>query len=229
MTDYTILPSASATLCYSIGADGIAGGLRGVNTKPAVVGAAANRLGLLVLIEFRPGGLYPLLRIPQTELLDSGFPFQDIDAGLHRRILGAVAASRGITSLKECLDGIFLSRLSDARQNPQLCQAMKHIRASGGTMGCRRLSGEVFLSERELGRIFGQQLGVGVKTFSRIVRINRAVKLLQRSGGTMASVAAGAGFFDQSHFIRDFHSLCGTTPKAYTERMSIFYNDAYKL
>ena len=93
----------------------------------------------------------------------------------------------------------------------------------------RQISMDVGYSERQLRRIFLQRLGVGMHTFSRIVRINRAVGMMQTVGTGMASIANEVGFFDQPHFIHDFKALCGVSPSAYLKKMSVFYNDAYKI
>ncbi len=65
---------------------------------------------------------------------------------------------------------------------------------------------------------FLQRLGVGMHTFSRIVRVNRAVGMMQTVGTGMASIANEVGFFDQPHFIHDFKALCGVSPSAYLKK-----------
>lgn len=227
--DYTILPTASATLSYSIGNNTITDRLRGINTKAAVVGSHANQYDTLLLIEFHPAGLYPLIRIPQSELLDDSFPFSSLDAQLNKEILDAVLAADHINFLKDSLDWIFLSRLAGAVINPQLARAMEVICHTHGSVNLSALSKAVYLSERQLERFFTQYLGTGVKTFSRIIRLNHSLHLLQTTNDSMSSIAAEAGYHDQAHFIHDFRTLCGTTPQFYLNRMSDFYNDAYKM
>jgi AraC-like DNA-binding protein len=227
--DYTILPTASATLVYSIGSNTITGRLRGINTKAAVVGLHANLFDTLVLIEFHPAGLYPLIGIPQSELLDDSFCFSHLSPQLHKAILDIVLATDHIDSLKNSLDRIFLSHLAGAVINPQLACAIKAIFDTHGSENLNALSKAVFLSARQLERLFMQNLGTGFKTFSRIVRVNHSLRLLRMTNDSMSSIAAEAGYHDQAHFIRDFRALCGTTPQSYLNRMSDFYNDAYKM
>lgn len=227
--DYTILPTASATLSYAIGNNAVTGGLRGINTKAVTVGSHANQFETLLLIEFHPAGLYPLIRIPQSELLDASFAFAHLSAQLNQEILDAVNAAEGIHSLKSRLDRLFLSRLADAAIHPSLLNAVKVIMDMHGAVSGHALSQTVFLSERQLERIFMQHLGTGVKTFSRIVRVNHSLHLLQAADGSISGLAAEAGYHDQSHFIRDFQALCGITPQGYLKRMSVFYNDAFKM
>jgi AraC-like DNA-binding protein len=227
--DYTILPTASATLTYSIGNYTITDSLRGVNTKAAVVGSHANKFDTLLLIEFHPVGLYPLIRIPQSELLDDSFSFSLLNAHLNKEITDAVLAADHIDLLKDSLDRIFLSRLYGEVIHPQLACAMEVICGRHGSVNLTALSKAVYVSERQLERLFTQHLGAGVKTFSRIVRMNHSLHLLQTTNDSMSSIAAEAGYHDQAHFIHDFRTLCGTTPQLYLNRMSDFYNDAYKM
>ena len=44
-----------------------------------------------------------------------------------------------------------------------------------------------------------------------------AARLADDPGGSWAEVAADLGYFDQSHFIRDFTRAVGLTPTAYAE------------
>ncbi len=227
--DYTILPTASATLTYSFDGNTVFDGLRGVNTRASVVGAHAVFFRLLLLIEFHPAGLFPLLGVPQSELLDVSHPFSDVDGALHRRVLSALLAAPDIGTLKESMDAIFLSLLDGVRESPQVAQAMHSIFESHGGVSARALSQQTHYSEKQMGRLFRQQIGTGIKEFSRIVRVNHAVRLLETAGGNLAAVAALAGYFDQPHFIHDFQALCGVTPRAFLEKRAIFYNDSYKM
>lgn len=227
--DYTILPTASATLVYSIGNSTITGRLRGINTKATVVGGHASQFETLLLIEFHPAGLYPLLKIPQSELLDDSFCFSQLSAQLDKEIQDAVLTADQINALKDRLDRIFLSRLAGAAIHPQLAFAMKTISGTHGAVSLHALTRAVYLGERQLERVFMQYLGTGIKTFSRIVRINRTVRLLRTTNERMSFIAAEAGYHDQAHLIRDFRALCGTTPQCYLDRMSDFYNDAFKM
>ena len=54
-------------------------------------------------------------------------------------------------------------------------------------------------------------IGMPPKTFSSVVRMQRAVRLRAR-GSNLTAVALGAGYFDQAHFIGDFQKATGSTP-----------------
>lgn len=227
--DYTILPTASATLSYSI-VDGWAeGGLRGVNTRAAVVGGHANRFDTLLLIEFHPGGLYPLIGIPQSELMDDSFPFAQLDTPLHRQILEVLLSTDDIAALIQGIDRVFLQRLMAVDPRSPLLGAIGQILDARGGISAAQVAAGAFIGQRQLERLFRRHIGAGVKSFSRIVRVNHALKLLRDPAQNMTSVAMAAGYFDQSHFIRDFEALCSAAPGEYLKRMSVFYNDAFKM
>lgn len=228
-SDYTVLPTASASLVYAVDGTDITGGLRGVNSRATTVGAYANRFDLLVIIEFHPAGLYPFLRIPQAELLDMSFAFDALDAALDRQVKEALLRAPDVASLVQALDSILIHSLQAAALPPALTDAMACIARSGGDIRAKAVAQAVFYSEKHVGRLFQQHIGTGIKTFSRIVRVNRALHLLQAAPHNLASVAQHGGYFDQAHFIRDFQALCGVSPQAYLRQMSIFYNDIFKM
>jgi AraC-like DNA-binding protein len=71
-------------------------------------------------------------------------------------------------------------------------------------------------STRQVERIFEGQIGLSPKLFARVARLRSALELSARmTVPDWSSVAIDAGYFDQSHMIRDFRSLTGETPAGF--------------
>ncbi len=223
-----VLPSASSTLVYAIGNGKVISGLRSVNTKPTTIGRYARQFDFMFLIEFHPAGLYPFLKINQNLLVDNVFAFEDMSKLLNQQITEAYYSSKNIDIMKHKLDRIFLSKLDDNVIHSAFVYAMKMIVESKGVIRIKALAQDVYYSEKQLNRLFQKYVGTGVKTFSRIVRMKRAVDLLNDSVNT-ASLFETTGHYDYSHFAHDFKALYGITPKEYISNMSLFYNDPFKL
>ncbi|NHN54274.1 helix-turn-helix transcriptional regulator [Calidifontibacter sp. DB0510] len=73
---------------------------------------------------------------------------------------------------------------------------------------------------RSTQRAFRRQLGVGPKWVLLRARVHDAVVALHAGGEeSLASLAAGLGWADQAHFIRDFTLLVGEPPGSYRRRV----------
>jgi AraC-like DNA-binding protein len=97
---------------------------------------------------------------------------------------------------------------------PELTEAWRALVRSGGTSTVAALAHRVGWSRQHLGRRFADEFGLPPKLAARVLRFDRAARLL-RSGpraGTIADVAAACGYFDQSHLDRDFTELAGCPP-----------------
>lgn len=227
--DYTVLPTASSTLTILVSSDHIISGLRGVNTKACPVGAHANKMKLLLLIEFHTGGLYPFIQMDQFELVDTSFMLNDLDKALTRLIEDELMKSERIDTLVEALDKIFITRLKDCKRGSDISPMLRSVIKCHGNISPRELSSEFYYSEKQIRRLFLQHIGTSPKMFSRIVRTNYALHLLQNRSQYLTDIAVQAGFFDQPHFIHDFKQVCGLTPLDYIRNMSVFYNDRFKM
>ena len=74
------------------------------------------------------------------------------------------------------------------------------------------------LSERQAERVFLEHVGLSPKLFGRLTRMNEALKLRASDEAlSWADIAASAGYFDQSHMVRDFRDLNGATPAQFAE------------
>lgn len=68
------------------------------------------------------------------------------------------------------------------------------------------------LSERSLQRLVHRRLGLTPKWLIQRRRLHDAVARLRGRTTTLAEVAAGLGYADEPHFIRDFSRVTGMTP-----------------
>lgn len=227
--EYTILPTASSTIVVSVSDSLISSGLRGVNTKASKVGAKANKMKLLLLIEFRPGGLEPFLNIDQTVLLDQYFSLHEFDSKLTHMIEEELIKASDIVSLIDGLNELFLTRFVNFYMDKRTLGIANKIMIHNGNISPKELSVDFHYSERHIRRLFLQKIGITPKMFSRIVRVNYALQLIQSSTPTLLDITTLAGFFDQSHFIHDFKEICGMSPTDYIKNMSVFYNDKFKM
>ena len=74
------------------------------------------------------------------------------------------------------------------------------------------------LTARTLQRLFQRYVGVSPKWVLRRYRLHEAAAALAREQDRpWAEVATDLGYFDQSHFIRDFTAAIGLTPVAYAQ------------
>jgi transcriptional regulator GlxA family with amidase domain len=77
------------------------------------------------------------------------------------------------------------------------------------------------VSQRHLERLFRLYVGVSPKWVIRRYRLFEATERLETDPRMdVAMLATELGYFDQSHFIRDFTAMIGTSPTKYAQQAS---------
>lgn len=88
------------------------------------------------------------------------------------------------------------------------------------------LADNACLSRKQYERVFREQVGMNPKEYGRVVRFQKSLRMLQCGSRNYAGIAAECGYADQSHFIREFKSMSGHTPKSlYT--YTVPYSDLF--
>jgi len=224
---FTLMPSGCATLTIENDGQNLHAYLDGPTTKPYIVGSQAAQLETIITIEFKPAGLYAVTGINQSELTDKTIPFDAINLKLCKQLSDMVEKARSITQLISGLDMLFTENIS-AAHHPQLGLIFHNILTSAGNTTLKKLSSDIYYSQRQINRIFTQHVGLSAKSFARLTRINNAFRLLKKPGNNLTIVSDLAGFHDLPHFTRDFKLVCGVTPQEYRNNMSAFYNNTTK-
>lgn len=225
---YTLIPDASGTLSFSYDGENIKGELWGASTQPNKIGSEANNYKFLLLVELKPCGLYQFMGVDQKEFTDIRIDLDAVNKSLNTLLCNLIEQAADVSDLVNGLNKVFLSHMGDVYQTNTIIGLIRKINDNNGFLNIKELSLSEHYSERHLNRLFYQYIGMNVKLFSRIVRINSAIEQLQNTESSFALIAQQAGFYDQSHFINDFKALCGVPPIMYLKYMSDFSNTTFK-
>lgn len=194
----------------------------GRGSRAAVVGPRTRAVdvdkaerSLTVSVRLRPWAMPALFDLSPRELVDRSAPVEVV--------LGADAKE-----LVERLDeagpreagSVLLAWLS-GRPARRETPAERAARRAAGSLSraptCRAAAEEARVSTRGLRSLMASQVGLSPKTYARVVRLHRALRMME-SGRSWARTAVASGYYDQSHMIRDFRELLGETPSAWRRR-----------
>lgn len=225
--EYTIMPHGSVTLVLFQHHAELHSFLFGPTTKPVKVGNLANQCDVIFIIEFQPAGFFPFTNMNQKELADRILPFSFVDHSLD-------VAMRNIFQTSLSADELLLEfekKLLLSIQFPypeELALAIHGIVQMEGILTSTEISNHACYSPRHLNRLFNQHLGMSMKAFSRLVRINKSIELLNEKTNPLDFICEQLGYYDVSHFVKDFKLVCGMTPQEYRANMSDFYSEIAK-
>jgi AraC-like DNA-binding protein len=169
-------------------------------------------------VRFWPGGAYPFLQIPQNEIAGRLIALDAVLGGtareLHSRIADAPTPAESVRQV----EAILLARLNQFRRRDEAAlKAIALILRAGGCLSIDRLARETGINSRKLDRTFNTRVGLPPKTLCRIVRFQKVFKMIERqkSSPDWVQIALDCGYYDQSHFIKEFKAFAGKEPTSY--------------
>jgi AraC-like DNA-binding protein len=114
----------------------------------------------------------------------------------------------------ELMENFLLKRIRTSAPDPLVSAAVDWLEKTAGTRRIDDLTEYIGLSQSALERRFRRIVGISPKKYASVVRLQRAVKM-RTTATDLTAIAHAAGYFDQSHFIKDFKRAIGTTPDAF--------------
>jgi len=193
--------------------ESLAGGL---HTSPALITHQGWQSGIQVALS--PLGARALLGVPAAEIAH-------ID--VHADLLLGPAAFEMSERAREAntwpdrfavVDDVLGRRLrAEATPRVEIAGAWRRIVASNGNISVDRLARSVGWSSRLLSERFRAEIGLAPKAAARVVRFDRARRLLQRRVAAgrppaLADLAVECGYYDQAHLASEFRALAGAAP-----------------
>jgi AraC-like DNA-binding protein len=196
--------------CIDLVWDGSSLHVAGPDTRPWAVPGQRTYVG----VRFRPGAATGFLRAPADALLDRRVPLVDLWGHSAEELAQTLALAP-----LEAAPAMFLRalerRLGQVEVPPPDPLVQAAVRqAIDGLMRpdpIEDLAQSLDVSARTLRRRCTEALGYGPRTFQRILRFRRALRLAATTSG-LADLAMEAGYADQSHLSREMRRLAGATP-----------------
>ncbi|WP_314223201.1 helix-turn-helix domain-containing protein [Streptomyces zaehneri] len=190
----------------------------GPTTTPAVGEHGGRFSGIEVLMT--PWAAFSLFGTPQHELVNRPVDPDELPHSLGSplgELAAALAALPGWADRFGLLDEV-LTRWREAGtpSAERVARAWSLLVRTGGAIPVPRLAEEVGWSVRHLENRFREQIGLGPKAAARVLRLQRARRLLAQ-GRSAAETAALCGFYDQAHLSGEFKAMTGCTPREFTQ------------
>jgi AraC-like DNA-binding protein len=167
---------------------------------------------------FRAGGLSIFSAEPMSHLTDHVVPLSDVfgDAGLDLparigRVWPDTDAASGV------LDTFFRDQRCEPTSYPLFSRILQEIEhALPGEVTVASLAEAAGVSIRSVQRSFERHLGLRPAFYLRVARFQRALRaMMDDPACDLPTVTQDAGYYDQSHLIREFHELAGGVPKRF--------------
>jgi AraC-like DNA-binding protein len=170
-------------------------------------------------VKFRPGAFLPFLGRPVGDITEVVLPAEQLWGPSASGLAVEMSAEPRVERLIALVEGFLRERWPEP--DPQVEFVGRIVAALLHDRGISRVEDvtERFgVPPRTLQRLFARYVGVSPKWVLRRYRLHEAAAVLaQAQHRPWAEVAAELGYFDQSHFIRDFTTAIGMTPVAYAQ------------
>jgi AraC-like DNA-binding protein len=169
----------------------------------------------VVMVGFKPWGIQPFIHFQAEEItntkLDLRLVFPRETSLVEEQLMQADNTLERVSIVENFL----LSLLKEISFDSLVMGSIQAIYANKGIVKVSRLSQEFCLSEKQFVRRFQNLTGVSPKLFSRLVRFQHILRLLEGGQVDLLNLAVESGFYDRSHFIHEFMEFTGTTPLTY--------------
>ena len=167
-----------------------------------------------VQVDLTPVGARLLFGVPMDGLANRVVDLADLLGAEAATLAERLAAAPDWEGRLAAVERYLAGRLAAAPPpNAGVLWAWRRLRETDGRAAIGGLAAELGWSRKHLVAQFRREVGLPPKTLARILRFDRARRLLAVPG-TMsdAEVACACGYYDQAHLIRDVRTFAGCTP-----------------
>ena len=182
-----------------------------------------GRIGMTGIV-FKPAGLSSLFGVPMYEFSNERVLLADVLGAGHERQTAAVLGEQiancttdagRVAVLEGFLNRQLLRRGNRFDRTDYVANLMMDKR---GVLNVSELENDLFVCRRQFERQFLQKVGVSPKYYARIRRIGYLCAELAAKRWQITDwqdLIYRCGYYDQSHFIRDFTQFTGKRPAVY--------------
>jgi len=170
-----------------------------------------------IQVNFAPLDAFRLFGVPMASLANATVELADLLGAAAGELIARLQDASTWDDRFDLLDAFLLDRLRRAEGIvPEVEWMWTQIVQSHGRVAVGSFARATGRSQKYLIGRFHEQVGLTPKVVARIARFERVVERLRTASDVRWSdLALEAGYYDQSHLLRDFADFAGTTPTTY--------------
>jgi len=171
----------------------------------------------MFVIQFKAGGCYPFIHFPVDEIndlvVDAEMVFGEDVLHLREQLFEATNPD----SMFNIASNWLIKRAKYASLPESVVRfAVDWIIDNPSENALSKLVEKTGYSQKHFIQIFKKYMGFTPKLYQRIVRFNRVLGEIEKTGGIeWAQLSLDCGYFDQAHFINEFNRFAGMNPTRY--------------
>jgi AraC-like DNA-binding protein len=192
--------------------------------KTAIFGPAKSKFSYFIQgegrvfgVKFKPGGFYPFIKQPVSGLTKRRAKLADVFQEDDEAFENAVLRQEDAPVMVQLAETLIRRSLPPQDDTVTLINSIiDRIIEERAITRVDELCECFHVNIRQLQRMFDQYVGVSPKWVIRLYRIQNAAEAIDRGHShDWLTLAGGLGYYDQSHFIKDFKTIVGQTPEEY--------------
>jgi len=170
----------------------------------------------MISVVFNPVGVRAFFNLPINKLNNLRITASDLGDKELAELEYSLTSTENDKLCFLLIEQFLLKRLSRlAEYNLKRIEASIQLINSGQT-DVGLIADAACLSTKQFQRVFSEYVGSNPKEFSRTIRFQKALHILEiRPQISLTTLAYECGYFDQSHMIKDFKALSDYTPGEY--------------
>jgi AraC-like DNA-binding protein len=167
-------------------------------------------------VHFKPWGWAPFVGIPGSEVCDLQLTVEQVWGRCGDELRDRLDAASTPAEMLALLEEDLRRRFVDVPGLELVQHASGRIAAASGAVSIGGLCEDAGVSTTHLAHRFRQIVGLTPKRLARTYRFAKVVLNVDAAAAVdWCELAFRAGYFDQSHFVKDFQTFTGCTPTAY--------------
>jgi AraC-like DNA-binding protein len=197
--------------------------MSGMKTEYILIDASVSSM---IGIHFKPGGAWPFFSLPVAELNNMTIE-TDIfwNTEIHS-IRDAILNNESVECKFNILEKYFLQKgKRKLEPNVFVSYAIEQLQRSPQLWTIKQLAAKTGFTQKHIISLFKKYAGLSPKQFARIARFQKVIhELEQKRSIEWTSLALDCGYYDQAHFIKEFHAFSGINPTAYLVQRGNYRN-----
>ncbi|PJZ57926.1 helix-turn-helix domain-containing protein [Leptospira barantonii] len=188
-------------------------GITGLQNSHRLISYSAKTSNLLVT--FKEAGATAFLRESLHEFYGKTIALRDVlTPSKIEQVQEQLYESKNDEERIETIEKFLIAELDEIEMDASILDSIRKIKATSGELRIRDLIAGLPMSTDLFEKKFRRIVGASPKRFSTIVRMKRFIQDYSPAK-SFTEQAQTFGYFDQSHFTKDFKTFTGLNPKEY--------------